>query len=193
MSCGSCNSRDMQNKNTPNLMFAQSSSFDDNTSIHANYTQFEQVSDRQFTALLMEVGKINSQIQVNNRNLIQMGRDMTKMGNDAVWFGNEITKLKSKPTGSGFTKVQIEDIIDGFHGDDISQLHENSSNLGIALQEAKTHRDSLENKLESHSHDGGGKPTCEWWDVQCQINQGVKGMAIIGALGLGGYLVLKKL
>ena len=93
MSCTSCNSRDMQNKNTPNLMFAQSSSFDDNTSIHANYTQFEQVSDRQFTALLMEVGKINSQIQVNNRNLIQMGRDMTKMGNDAVWFGNEITKF----------------------------------------------------------------------------------------------------
>ena len=228
MLCGSCNSRDMQNKNTPNLMFAQSSSFDDNTSIHANYTQFEQVSDRQFTALLMEVGKINSQIQVNNRNLIQMGRDMTKMGNDAVWFGNEITKLKSKPTGSGFTKVQIEDIIDGFHGDDISQLHENSSNLGIALQdakthrdlieikiddgiiehqdfhskfdnlgialqEAKTHRDSLENKLESHSHGGGEKPTCEWYDIQCQINQGVKGMAIIGALGLGGYLVLKKL
>ena len=56
----------MQNENTPNLMFAQSSSFDDNTSIHANYTQFEQVSDRQFTALLMEVGKINSQIQVNH-------------------------------------------------------------------------------------------------------------------------------
>ena len=228
MSCGSCNSRDMQNKNTPNLMFAQSSSFDDNTSIHANYTQFEQVSQSQFNALIQAVGQTNSMVERNQSNLVKMGKDMTKIGNDAIWFGNEITKLKSKPTGSGFTKSQIEDIIDGFHGDDISQLHENSSNLGIALQdakthrdlieikiddgiiehqdfhskfdnlgialqEAKTHRDSLENKLESHSHDGGGKPTCEWWDVQCQINQGVKGMAIIGALGLGGYLVLKKL
>ena len=193
MLCGSCNSRDMQNKNTPNLMFAQSSSFDDNTSIHANYTQFEQVSQSQFNALIQAVGQTNSMVARNQSNLVKMGKDMTKIGNDAIWFGNEITKLKSKPTGSGFTKVQIEDIIDGFHGDDISQLHENSSNLGIALQEAKTHRDSLENKLESHSHGGGGKPTCEWYDIQCQINQGVKGMAIIGALGLGGYLVLKKL
>ena len=228
MSCGSCNSRDMQNKNTPNLMFAQSSSFDDNTSIHANYTQFEQVSQSQFNALIQAVGQTNSMVAKNSNNLINMGKDMTKMGNDAIWFGNEITKLKSKPTGSGFTKSQIEDIIDGFHGDDITRLdrihgeqetrlseakahrdlieikiddgiiehqdfHSKFDNLGIALQEAKTHRDSLENKLESHSHGGGEKPTCEWWDIQCQINQGVKGMAIIGVLGLGSYLVLKKL
>ena len=240
MLCGSCNSRDMQNKNTPNLMFAQSSSFDDNTSIHANYTQFEQVSDRQFTALLMEVGKINSQIQVNNRNLIQMGKDMKKMGDDAVWFGDEITKLKSKPTGSGFTKVQIENIIDGFHGDDISRLdrihgeqefrlseakahrdlieikiddgiiehqdfHSKFDNLGIALQESKTHRDSLESKIEgksnkghTHGNGGGGENDgCDIWDIPCKIKKStdnmIQQMALFGALGLGGYLVLKKL
>lgn len=217
MSCSSCNKRDNQNPNTPNLMFAQSKTFGENISIHADYPLFEQTQDQY---VLREIGKINA-------NLWQIGKDMTKLGKDATYFGKEITALKSKPTGSGFTRQQVESILQDYYGDDINRIDKNHAeqesritqawnhrknieaktdkiiidqqdfhskfdNLGIALQEAKEHRDSLESKFESHSH-GNGKPTCEWYDISCQFNQGLKGMAIIGALGLGSYLVLKKL
>jgi hypothetical protein len=229
MSCSTC-TRSNQNPNTPNLNFAQQSTlnFNDNKSISANYTKFEQVSQDQFNALITALGQTNSQVAKNSSNLVQAGKDMTKLGQDATWFGKEITALKNKPIGAGFTKSQVEGIIEDYHGDDINRLnlnhseqegritkayehrtsietkadnakaehitfHNNFDNIGIALQDSKKHRDSIESKVDNHTHTDGGKSDCAIWDIQCQINKGISGIAILGALGVGGYLLLKKL
>lgn len=238
MSCDSCTMRANQNMNTPNLMFAQES-YQGNVSIHADYPQFEQVSQAQFTALLREIGATNSRVARNEVNLIKMGKDATKLGQDAIWFGKEITKLKSSPKGSGFTKSQIESILVDFYGDDISRLdrlhreqesritdgfsHRKSienkvdsakaehsdfhtkfsdfgdsiRTIGDKLDEAKSERDRLDSKIDGHSHGNGGTPECAFYDIPCMLRKGaedsVKQVAILGALGVGGYLLLKKM
>jgi len=63
----------------------------------ANYqgesVTFSQVSDQQFTSLLMEVGRTNQQVRTNSQNLVQMGNDLTKVGQDNTYFGNSILRL----------------------------------------------------------------------------------------------------
>ena len=223
MSCDTC-TRKNQNPNTPNLQFAQSRSFEDNISIHADYPLFEQTTEQY---ILMELGTIN-------QNLWNIGDSMkeAKKHRDSIESKVEsnITSIKNVPkviSGSGISESKINQIIESYHGDDIALLHKNSQSLGdsmesakkhrdsieekqiannsrisgqltdigIALQEAKKHRDSIESKFDSHSHDGGNEPKkCEWWDIGCSVGQGVddmKNMLMIGALGVGGYLLLK--
>ncbi len=225
MSCETCTDSN-RNRNVPNLMFAQD---DNNTiSIHADYPIFNQISDSQLSDIWTQIGAINSRVATNESNLVQIGKDTTKLGQDATFFGKEITLLKNKPSIGGFTKSQIEGIVENYHGDDIDRLdkihgeqekriteayehrisienkidsaklehddfHSKFDNIGIALQESKTHRDSIESKVDSHTHGNGEKSSCDIWDIQCQINKGISGIAVLGALGVGGYLLLKKL
>jgi hypothetical protein len=72
-------------------------------------------------------------------------------------------------------------------------FHSKFDNMGIALQESKKHRDSIESKVDNHSHGDGGGTECAIWDIQCQIKKGISGIAVLGALGVGGFLLLKKL
>ncbi len=225
MSCKTCTDSN-RNRNTPNLMFAQDNN--DMISIHADYPIFNQITDPHLVTIWTQIGAINTRIAKNENNLIQIGKDTTKLGKDATWFGKEITLLKNKPIGGGFSKSQVEGIIENYHGDDIDRLdknhreqekriteayehrlsienkvdsaklehqdfHSKFDNMGIALQESKTHRDSIESKVDNHSHGDGGSTDCAIWDIQCQINKGISGIAVLGALGVGGFLLLKKL
>lgn len=156
MTCDRCN----HNQNVPSLNYAQESDvngYGSNVSIHADYPTFQQVSykggyqqvsDSQFNALIRELGATNSRVARNERNLIKMGNDMTIMGKNDIWFGNEITKLKNSPKGQGFTKSQIEGIIESYHGDDISRLDKIHGEQEKRITEGYQHRLSLDNKIE---------------------------------------------
>ena len=52
-------------------------------------------------------------------------------------------------TTGGFSKSQIEKIIEDYHGDDVSLLHTNISGVGVAQTAAKTHRDAIEGKIDA--------------------------------------------
>ena len=87
-------------------------------SYQGHEVNFSQVSDQQFNALIMEVGRTNQQVRTNSQNLVQMGRDMTKIGQDNTYFGTAITNLDtavrqiiSQGTGGGMTRQQVEGIV----------------------------------------------------------------------------------
>ena len=50
---------------------------------------------------------------------------------------------------SGYSRTQIEKIIEDYHGDDISLLHSHAVDFGKSLTSAKLHRDSLEGKVST--------------------------------------------
>ena len=122
--------------------------------------EFQQVSDDDFNALIQAVGQINYQVATNSRNLVNMGKDMTKIGQDNTYFGTAITSLDnsvrnliSTGSGGGVSSGQVENIIENFYGDDIALLHNNTTNLGVALQEAKIHRDAIDAKTQSNKNE----------------------------------------
>ena len=131
-------------------------------SYQGHEVNFSQVSDQQFNALIMEVGRTNQQVRTNSQNLVQMGRDMTKIGQDNTYFGTAITNLDtavrqiiSQGTGGGMTRQQVEGIVEEYHGDDIALLHSNSMSLGDSQQAAKAQRDSMEAKIQSNKDEHG--------------------------------------
>ena len=52
-------------------------------------------------------------------------------------------------SSSGYSRTQIEKIIEDYHGDDISLLHSHAVDFGKSLTSAKLHRDSLEGKVST--------------------------------------------
>ena len=53
-------------------------------------------------------------------------------------------------SSSGYSRTQIEKIIEDYHGDDISLLHSHAVDFGKSLTSAKDHRDSIEGKVEKN-------------------------------------------
>jgi len=61
-----------------------------------------------------------------------------------------------------------------------NEVHTNLTSLGTAHIDAKTHRDSIESKLESHTHAGysstghshnnNNHNGCAFWDIPCAAN-----------------------
>ena len=52
-------------------------------------------------------------------------------------------------TPDGYSRSQIEKIIEDYHGDDISLLHSHAVDFGKSLSSAKLHRDSIEGKVST--------------------------------------------
>ena len=108
---------------------------------------FKQVSDAQFSWVLQQIGK-------NTQNLYKIGDSMRDAKNhrDSIErkVENNITSIK---TDSGFNRFQIENIIEDFYGDDIELLHSNTTNLGVALQEAKIQRDAIDAKTQLNKNE----------------------------------------
>tara|TARA_R110000787_G_scaffold224915_1_gene332919 strand:- start:21 stop:617 length:597 start_codon:yes stop_codon:yes gene_type:complete len=121
--------------------------------------EFQQVSDAQFRALITAVGQTNSQLAINSGNLISLGNSMqdAKKHRDSIErkVENNITLIKTKSTGSGsgVSSGQVENIIEDFYGDDIALLHNNTTNLGVALQAAKIQRDAIDAKTISNKNE----------------------------------------
>jgi hypothetical protein len=122
-----------------------------------------------------------------------------------------IKKIISQGTGNGMSRQQIENIIEDYHGDDISLLHLNSSSLGASQRAAKIQRDSMEAKIKSnkdehgyfhdtltelgkHSHGNGNGKDCGWFGEKCwdfDLGLGIS-LTTMAAIGVGAYLLTRK-
>ena len=98
--------RDMQNPDTPNLPFAQTS-----------YS-------------------------------LRGGTQKYPTGGWNTGIDEQVVTLPST-SSSGYSRSQIEKIIEDYHGDDISLLHSHAVNFGKSLSSAKLQRDSIERKVET--------------------------------------------
>lgn len=48
---------------------------------------------------------------------------------------------------------------------------------------------------KDHKHEGTGKTKCEWFDIQCKLDEGFEGvgkLAILGIVSLVAFLILRK-
>ena len=58
-----------------------------------------------------------------------------------TWYGAKSTSSGNNPANSTRSDQQIFDLIESYHGDDISLLHQHAEDFGVSLQDAKTQRD----------------------------------------------------
>ena len=112
----------------------------------ANYqgesVNFSQVSNAQFNALMMELGRTNMQVRTNSQNLVKMGDDMTIMGENDTYFGNSITRLDGVVndltnvwqktlglvnTNTSAIKTNSDNLVDV--GTSINQINEDHKNM----------------------------------------------------------------
>ena len=121
--------RDMQNPDTPNLPFAQGFS----------------TSEKNY--VLLSLGKLNQNVGTNSRNLVQMGKDMTKIGQDNIWFGKKITELENRPMGTT-THDHVFERVHPKQTQQLIKMGKDMTDLGNSLSSAKLHRDSIEGKVE---------------------------------------------
>ena len=114
--------RVMQNPDTPDLPFAQRPNPRDNTTCYEIF---------------------GTEMQLTNE-AAQYYRNI----------GQTLTPCSSTPpptpSGNGWTKSQIENIIVEYHGDDVALLHSHAVNFGKVQTKAKIHRDSIEGKVEKN-------------------------------------------
>ena len=138
--------RATQNPDTPNLPFAQSLSptmFRDNQNPDTPNLPFAQIDNR--ARLCYNVTFSNG--VVSKMVLTASGVDYYRSLNAKVVKCSEDT---TTPNGSsGYSRSQIEKIIEDYHGDDISLLHSHAVNFGKSLSSAQLHRDSIEGKVET--------------------------------------------
>ena len=117
--------RAMQNPDTPNLPFAQRPNPRDNTTCYEIF---------------------GTEMQLTNE-AAQYYRNI----------GQTLKPCSSTPpptsSGNGWTKSQIENIIEEYHGDDVKLLHDHAVNFGTSLKDAQSHRLKLEDDVALlHSH-----------------------------------------
>jgi hypothetical protein len=206
--------RDTQNRYEPNLPFAQSLSptmFRDNQNPDTPNLPFAQSDNR--SKLCYNVTFANG--VVSKMVLTGSGVDYYRSLNAKVVKCSD--DLDTSTGGSGYSRTQIEKIIDEYHGDDISLLHSHSVNFGKSLSSAQLHRDSIEGKvelgntqraeihskirdlgtavsdvssgLESHKlgHGGNGNGNDCGWDIGCHI---ANFKEQVGGVALVGVAVL---
>ena len=124
--------RDMQNPDQPDLPFAQSSV----------------MSSRSRQCVIVNgsgaYGTRTNQKELWSEQTIRINK---LMGYSVVPCseGNDV-----KPASSPhWTKSEIKEMIEKYHGDDIKLLHDNVTGLGNAMTRAKQHRDSNAQKIEN--------------------------------------------
>ena len=72
-----------------------------------------------------------------------------------------------------------------------SESGERFESLQSQINAAKAERDSMQSKIDSHSH-GGGNGGCEWWDIGCHTAGGFQSIGLLAVLGVVGYVLYKK-
>ena len=65
------------------------------------------------------------------------------------------------------------------------------NSLQDQINTAKAERDSMQSKIDSHSH-GGRENGCEWWDIGCHTAGGFQSIGLLAVLGVVGYVLYKK-
>ncbi len=74
-----------------------------------------------------------------------------------------------------------------------NEVHTNLTSLGTAQTEAKKHRDSIESKLQSHSHNNGAGNGngCAFFDIPCKLKHIQNQMVMYAVIGAGAYVGIK--
>ena len=136
-------------------------------------------------AFVNEISSINRNILTNinriqnNREVIDLhSEQLVKAGNDLTYFGE---------------KVQELDATNQAQYGNINELYLNHAAQEGRLNQAKEERDSIQTKLNTHSHNGGGE--CGMFDIPCKLRTltGQVGTAVLIAGGAYvGYQILKR-
>ena len=136
-------------------------------------------------AFVNEISSINRNILTNinriqnNREVIDLhSEQLVKAGNDLTYFGE---------------KVQELDATNQAQYGNINELYLNHADQEGRLNQAKEERDSIQTKLNTHSHNGGGE--CGMVDIPCKLRTltGQVGTAVLIAGGAYvGYQILKR-
>jgi hypothetical protein len=164
---------------------------------------FSQVSDQQFNALMMEVGRTNQNVK-DNRSFIntypQISTTASARSDTDIWnhlnryvWGKSGSQSSPKGNWSADPNAIVPNITK--NANSIKHLHDTVQSLGDSQSAAKIHRDSLESKIQSHSHNGGNGEDCGWFGEKCWFKNllpNVSSTAILAAIGIGGYLLLKR-
>tara|TARA_B110001454_G_scaffold56891_1_gene55649 strand:+ start:1888 stop:2427 length:540 start_codon:yes stop_codon:yes gene_type:complete len=172
-------------------------------SYQGEQVNFSQPTQQQFNGLMMEVGRINSALyqypQADNLSSAKSDTDIWNHLNRYVW-GKSGSQSSPKGSWSADPNAIVPNITKNTNAikrleakinsnkDEHSDFHTKLTNLGNSQDTAKTHRDSLESKIQSHSHDGGVTCNCEFWDIPCQMGCGVE--KIIPYVLIGGVALL---
>ena len=211
--------RDMQNSDTPDLPFAQPLSLA-SLSRPSKYVYYEYIVNGDSIIYGKMVNKkliLRESTAIQYR---MYGYDVRKVSETKVdSTGNPTGTTTTSTTGSGLSRSEVEKIIESYHGDDISLLHSHAVDFGKQLTASKVERDRIEakvnaNKTEhqvmwdsigqksdvSHFHlngggNGNGNGDCGLLDIPCHLKNftgQVGTVAIVAAVGLGAYYLLKK-
>ena len=161
----------------------------------ANYqgqrVNFSQPSSSE-TAILMEIGRINTALyaypQPSYTASAKSDTDIWNHINRYIW-GKSGSQSSPKGNWSADPNAIVPNIQKNTNS--IKQMEAKiKSNkvelksLGDSQNRAKTHRDSIESKVQSHSHNNG-------WGNPFDLGLGIS-LTTMAAIGAGAYLLLKK-
>ena len=149
--------RDTQNRYEPNLPFAQIVSptmFRDNQNPNEPNLPFSQSprGEKKYQVSIVGNGTFGNK-DIASANLTQDGINYwRRLGYTVTILGSTTPTTPTplpRPTGSGLTRTQVENIIESYHGDDIALLHSHAVDFGKTISSAQLHRDSIEDKVET--------------------------------------------
>ena len=138
-------------------------------------------------AFVNEISSINRNVLFNinriqnNREVIDLhSQQLVKAGQDLTYFGE---------------KVQELDATNQAQYGNIEQLYLNYADQEGRLNQAKTERDAIQTKLNTHSHNGGGGGEWGMFDIPCKLRTftgQVGTVALIAGGAYVGYQILKR-
>ena len=219
--------RDMQNPDEPDLPFAQSSNLLQYATFsrpNPQHTRYEYIVNGDSWIYGKMVNETHYWTEADATRYRLNGYDVRKVSETPVdTTGNPTgTPTTTSTTGSGLSRSQVENIIEEYHGDDISLLHSHALDFGKQLTTSKQERDRIEAKVnanktehgvmwtsisekadKSHVHlptwpngnGNGNENGCGWLDIPCHLKNftgQVGTVAIVAAIGVGAYYLLKK-
>ena len=131
-------------------------------------------------AFVNEISSINRNVLFNinriqnNREVIDLhSQQLVKAGQDLTYFGE---------------KVQELDATNQAQYGNIEQLYLNYADQEGRLNQAKTERDAIQTKLNTHSHNGGGGGECGMFDIPCKLRTFTGQVGTVALIAGGAYV-----
>ena len=131
-------------------------------------------------AFVNEISSINRNVLFNinriqnNREVIDLhSQQLVKAGQDLTYFGE---------------KVQELDATNQAKYGNIEQLYLNYADQEGRLNQAKTERDAIQTKLNTHSHNGGGGGECGMFDIPCKLRTFTGQVGTVALIAGGAYV-----
>ena len=145
--------RDNQNPNEPNLPFSQTTSLASlaRPNPRGNYYYWIVNGDSIWFGKMTDARRLWTESNAGNYRV--MGYNVRKESETQYTAsGKEIETGTTTTTtnGSGLSRSEVEKIIESYHGDDISLLHSHAVDFGKQLTASKVERDRIEAKVNAN-------------------------------------------